>query len=114
MVGPGGVGKSSLLRGLMNQSLSRSAESTVLADTKVVKQQFWTKAGESPDSYWAEVTDEDEILELAELFELVTLTANVPETKLHLSKAVDVGVFNSQSVQTISHEYVSHIKNNEV
>ena len=114
MVGPGGVGKSSLLRGLMNQSLSQGAESTVLADTKVVKQQFWTKAGESPESYWAEVTDEDEIIELAGLFELVTLTANVPETKLHLSIAVDVGVFNSQSVQAISHEYVSHIKNNEV
>ena len=131
MVGPGGVGKSSLLRGLMNQSLSRGAESTVLADTKVVKQQFWAKAGESADSYWAEVTDKDEIKELAGLFQLVPTVqqvpspANVPKTKLqallrlvltklHLSKAVDVGEFKPQSVQTISHEYVSHMKDNEV
>ena len=101
MVGPGGVGKSSLLRGLMNQSLSRDAESTVLADTKVVKQQFWAKAGESADSYWAEVTDKDEIKELARLFQLVPSPANVPEAL-------------PQSVRTISHEYVSHIKDNEV
>ena len=67
MIGPGGVGKSSFLRGLMNQSLARHARSTILADTKTVKPQFWAKAGESADSYWSEVTDQDEIKELAEL-----------------------------------------------
>ena len=35
-VGPGGVGKSSLLRGLMNKSL-QTANSTQLADTMTVK-----------------------------------------------------------------------------
>ena len=106
MVGPGGVGKSSLLRGLMNQSLPQDAGSTVLADTKVVKQQFWAKVGESADSYWAEVTDEDEIIELAGLFQLVRSQANVPQGIL--------GEFKPQSVQTISDEYVSCIKDNEV
>ena len=71
MIGPGGVGKSSFLRGLMNQTLARHARSTILADTKTVKPQFWMKAGESADSYWAEVTDQDEIEELAELAQLV-------------------------------------------
>ena len=111
MVGPGGVGKSSFLRGLMNQELLQ-AESTILADTKTVKPQFWAKAGESTDSYWAEVTEEDEIEELAGLFQLVL-------AKLHPSKAAAVGEFNPQedrpqSAQTISDESVSHIKDSEV
>ena len=112
MVGPGGVGKSSLLRGLMNQRLPRDAESTILADTKVVKQQFWAKAGESADHYWAEITDEHEIEELVRLFQLVL-------AKLHPAKAVSLSEFNPQgykpqSVQTISDDYVSSIKDNEV
>ena len=112
MVGPGGVGKSSLLRGLMNQRLPQDAESTILADTKVVKRQFWAKAGESADSYWAEITDEDEIEELAGLFQLVL-------ARLHPAKAVSLTEFNPQeckpqNVQTISDEYVSRIKDNEV
>ena len=119
MLGPGGVGKSSLLRGLMNQRLPQDAESTILADTKTVKPQLWVKAGESADSYWAEVTDQDEIEELAGLFQLVLAKlhpANVPETML---AAAAVGEFNRQgykpqSVQTFSDEYVSSIKDNEV
>ena len=112
MVGPGGVGKSSLLRGLMNQCLPHDAESTILADTKVVKRQFWAKAGESADHYWVEITDKDEIEELAGLFQLVL-------AKLHPAKAVSLSEFIPQgyipqSVQTISDEYVSSIKDNEV
>ena len=112
MVGPGGVGKSSLLRGLMNQRLPQDAESTILVDTKTVKPQFWVKAGESADSYWDEVTDQDDIDELAGLFQLVP-------AKLHPAKAASLSEFNPQgykpqSVQTISDEYVSSIKDNEV
>ena len=112
MVGPGGVGKSSFLRGLMNQKLVQRAESTILADTKKVKPQFWARAGESADSYWAEVTDQDEIKELAGLFQLVL-------AKLHPSKAAAVGESNPQedkpqSAQTISDESVSDIKDTEV
>ena len=118
MVCPGGVGKSSFLRGLMNQRLPQSAESTILADTKTVKPQFWAKAGKSADSYWAEVTEEDEIKELAGLFQLVLakLRQSNPETMV---VAAAVGELNpqgykSQSVPTISDEYVSNIKDNEV
>ena len=123
MVGPGGVGKSSFLRGLMNQRLAQHAESTILADTKTVKPQFWAKAGESSDSYWAEVTEEDEIKELAGLVQLV---ARVKSTPSHTAKllstmatAAAIGVFKPlgytpQGVQTTQDEYVSNIKDDVV
>ena len=119
MVGPGGVGKSSFLRGLMNQRLPQDAESTILIDTKTVKPQLWAKAGESADSYWAEVTDEDEIEELAGLFQLVTLAKFRPSNPEAMVVASAVGEldpqgYKPQSVQTISDEYVSSIKDNEV
>ena len=121
MVGPGGVGKSSLLRGLMNQQLLQ-AESTILADTKVVKRQFWAKGGESADSYWAEVTDQDEIEELAGLFQLVLLKlhpSNVAAVLQTVVAPAAVGEFDPQgykpqNIQTISDEYVSNIKDNDV
>jgi len=43
MIGPGGVGKSSLLRGLLNQKLPQEADSTMLADTKTLKPHFGAK-----------------------------------------------------------------------
>ena len=126
MVGPGGVGKSSFLRGLMSQRLVRHAESTILADTKTVKPQLWVKAGESADSYWAEVSDQDEIEELAGLLHLVTQAKFHPSNPPHgatfretTAVAAAVGEFNPrgykpQSVQTISDKYVSSIKDKEV
>ena len=121
MVGPGGVGKSSLLRGLMNQQLLQ-AESTILADTKVVKRQFWAKAGESADSYWAEVTDQDEIEELARLFQLVLSKLHPSNVAAVLQTVVasdaivefDPRGYKPQNIQTISGEYVSNIKDNDV
>ena len=121
MVGPGGVGKSSLLRGLMNQQLLQ-AESTTLADTKVVKQQFWAKAGDSADSYWAEVTDQDEIEELAGLFQLVLSKLHPSNVATVLQTVVapaavsdfDPRGYKPQNIQTISNEYVSSIKDSDV
>ena len=113
MIGPGGVGKTSFLRGLMNQSLLRDAESTILADTKTVKPQLWAKAGESADSYWVEVTDQDEIEELAALFQLVPSETNLA-ARLWLKLTEFLSKFKPQSVQTIGHESVSHIKDNAV
>ena len=99
MIGAGGVGKSSFLRGLMNEKLPPNAESTIFADTKTVKPQFWAKAGESTDSYWVEVTEEDEIKELAGLVQLVT-QGKSGSTSSHAAKvlsttaaAVAVGMF---------------------
>ena len=126
MIGAGGVGKSSFLRGLMNQSLVQDAESTILADTKTVKPQFWAKAGESADSYWEEVTDQDEIQELAGLIQLVAQvksggstpfrTANILST---MAAAIAVRLFYPQGfvpheVTTTQDEYVSNIKDGVV
>ena len=71
-VGPGGVGKSSLLHGLMNQELP-SADSTQLAETKTIKPATakWANAGGDSKSFWREVTDHDEIIELVGLVLLV-------------------------------------------
>ena len=78
LVGPGGVGKSSLLRGLMNLPLLQAANSTQLADLMTVKpqqepvtQQLMTKATDKTMP-WIEVTDDDEINEIVGLILLVT------------------------------------------
>ena len=125
MIGAGGVGKSSFLKGLMNQRLPQNAESTILADTKTVKP-FWAKAGESADGYWAEVTEEDEIQELAGLVQLVaqvksghskpSRAARILST---MAAAAAVGVFKPlgfipNKVPTIGDEYVSSVKNGVV
>ena len=128
MIGPGGVGKSSLLRGLMNKKLPRNAESTVLADTKMLKPHFWAKGGQTADSYWEEVTDQDEIQELAGLVHLVALTksgaANPSRAAKILSTmtaAIAVSVFrplqfeaHNRKVSTIRDEYMSNIKDSVV
>ena len=130
MIGPGGVGKSSLLRGLMNKKLPRNAESTVLADTKMLKPHFWAKGGQTADSYWEEVTDQDEIQELAGLVHLVALTksgaANPSRAAKILSTmtaAVAVSVFrplqfiaHNREISTVHEvlEYTSNIKDRVV
>ena len=74
-VGPGGVGKSSLLHGLMNKPLPK-ANSTQLAETVTVKPatKKWASAGEDSQSFWREITDNDEMMELVGL---ILLVANV-------------------------------------
>ena len=128
MIGPGGVGKSSLLRGLMNQELPPDAESTILADTKMLKPhvQFWAKAGQDNDSYWEEVTDQDEIQELSRLVHLVASAKSGTENPSRAAKilstiaaATAVGEFYPRGfvpgkVSTIHEDYVSSIKDSVV
>ena len=127
MIGAGGVGKSSFLKGLMNQRLPQNAESTILADTITVKP-FWAKAGESADSYWVEVTDEDEIQELAGLVQLVaqvksghSTSSRVARILTTMAAATAVVVFKPalrfipHEVSTAGNEYdVSSIKDSVV
>ena len=67
LVGPGGVGKSSLLNGLMNLPLPTEACSTQLADTFTLRptDTYWAKS--KCDGHWIKVTDKDEINELVQL-----------------------------------------------
>ena len=62
-IGPPGVGKTSLLHALMNKPLPE-ANSTIVADTKHIKPQ-WVDA--SGHMHWREITEDDEIAELATL-----------------------------------------------
>ena len=126
MVGPGGVGKSSLLQGLMRLRL-RCAESTILADTSKVKYQ-WAKTGAHSSSSWSEVTENDEIEEVA------TLCTSVIQHRPHQRRhgggsgsptvittqpvASAVAVFSPESVtsdhfSTISSEYKKLITETE-
>ena len=77
LVGPGGIGKSSLLCGLMNKQLPEFANSTQLADLVTVKpsasepQQLMAKANDL-SMPWVVVTDDDEINEVVGVIQLVT------------------------------------------
>ena len=122
MIGAGGVGKSSFLRGLMNLSLDQDAETTIFADTKTVKPQFWAKAEASADSYWAEVTDQDEIQELARLIQLVVQVKSGGSTPIRaanvlstMAEAIATQMFYPlgfipHKVTTTHDDYVSNIK----
>ena len=66
-IGPPGVGKTSLLHALMNKTLPQ-ANSTVVADTKHILPQ-WVDA--SGHTHWKEISEDDEITELARLVKRV-------------------------------------------
>ena len=93
-IGPSGVGKSSLLRGLMGMELE-AANSTVLADTYHLKH-GWAKAGFF-HKYWCKVEEEDEIRELAMLIHKVQVkkeqfqdTQSPPPESVEAIKAASV------------------------
>ena len=62
LLGLAAAGKTSLMHGLMNESLPDKAESTVLASTRSIRN-YWVKTEQSHESYWAQVTIKDEIRE---------------------------------------------------
>ena len=62
LIGPSGVGKTSLFHGLKGLPKPKHADSTVFADTHHVKQQ-WAKM--NPSGEWVDVTESDMHKELA-------------------------------------------------
>ena len=83
LVGPAGVGKSSFKRGLMGQRFDKRMNSTIVADVQSVtpsKQKLGVENRQSFNSEWltqeaarnwCEVTEDDEIQEMAQLLVLV-------------------------------------------
>ena len=69
LYGPGGVGKSSLLRALMNLSLLPKAYSTQMVDIFYLRPtiNFWAHTNDG--GYWTEVSDDDELEEIVQLIE---------------------------------------------
>lgn len=137
LVGPGGVGKSSLLHGLMNLPLPL-ANSTQLADLLTVRpqtdmdqtsraeqqsttKQIWARATDD-EKPWEIVTDDDEINELVGLVLLVSnvsqgVTKSSRFHKFVQATAYSVGHLCSGITKGISDEYreqVSIVKNEVV
>ena len=95
-IGEAGVGKSTLLGALMNQPLAAEATSTVMADTREVRCQ-WKQFGMKEDAYWCDLTEEDEVKELAILAKQVM---NIRSQSLlkDLATAIAVMIFKSQEL----------------
>ena len=118
-IGPGGVGKSSLLCGLMNKRLPE-ASSTQLADTVTVKPatKKWASASEDPTSFWQEITDNDEIMELVGLVILVAkASARQSDSSRFVSQeATGLNIFSmrfdSYSVETAASDREKASKDN--
>ena len=120
-VGPGGVGKSSFLHGLMNKPLP-IAESTQLADTMTIKPatQKWASAGEDSNSSWQEVKDEDETMEIVGLVHLVARASAGRSTSSRFISLLDptasdsddksVDVTYSRSQVTLKHDHYNIVK----
>ena len=100
-VGPGGVGKSSLLHGLMNKPLPL-ADSTQLADTMTVKPatRKWASAGGDSKSFWREVTDNDETMELVGLVHLVARSSAGHSTSSRFIRLLEPIALSSEDTIT--------------
>ena len=93
-IGEAGVGKSTLLGALMNKPLAAEATSTVMADTREVKCQ-WKRFGTEEDAYWCDLTEEDEVKELAMLAKQVMNIGSQSLLK-DLATAIAVKTFKTQ------------------
>ena len=82
LLGPAGVGKSSLKRGLMNLKFNRKTNSTIVADIQSVRPVEYNWTSTVPGSKeWKDVTPDDELNELAQLIARVHKTqgrVNIP------------------------------------
>ena len=88
LIGPAAVGKTSLKHGLMNKPLPLLPESTLVANVDTVRpvSYEWARAGTSGTTYWEEVSEMDEVQEMAQLMAVI-----VQERKDHsaVKKIVD-------------------------
>ena len=73
LIGPAAVGKTSLKHGLMNKPLPPLPESTIVAGVDTVKpvSYQWARAGSSGETYWKEVSERDEVEEMAQLMAFI-------------------------------------------
>ena len=85
LIGPSGVGKTSLFHGLKGLPKPEHADSTVFADTHHVKQQ-WEKM--NPSGEWVDVTESDMLKELAQL----SNTGHKVESKFQVSDLQGIDV----------------------
>ena len=114
-LGPGGVGKSSLLKGLMNKSLS-VAYSTQLADITAVKPvtKQWLGSCTAERLVWTEVTDDDEIMEIVGYVQLVAKASGNKSSSKYIEMLPQSvsrlqGNAKDQSVEAVQRDIVHKI-----
>ena len=84
MVGYGGIGKSSLLRGLKNQPLPDVPSSTLMADCHTISghlrpsQSSWTSS--KGQTFWKDVTEKEEYIEMVRLINQVCKFSKASKT----------------------------------
>ena len=120
LVGPAGVGKSCFKRGLMGQRFDKRMNSTIVADVQSVTPAEQAFSGRqrpidrewcTPDTTesWCEVTEEDEIQEIAQLLVLVGQTDSSTTSSSHSSDETTRTMFeslNEESSQILKKAFV--------
>ena len=102
IVGPGGVGKSSLLNGLMNLPLPCEAYSTQVADTFSLRptESYWACSQEG--KFWTKIIDADEIKAMAQLIQTILEHKDSNSaTESDASSGSDVSSGKSQSSKIV-------------
>ena len=108
LLGPAGVGKSSLVRGLKNQPFIQEGNSTQVADVKPVSYSWAT-------GDWKDVGEEDELDEIAKL--LASVHHDVQSTQQLLSSVQSVRTLYSGTTSSrfpVSTEQVNKVKTSKV
>ena len=117
LVGPGGVGKSSFLHGLKNESLPSIPNSTQIADTQSLRaaaraarptSRSWANY---KDEYWREITDDDEYDEMAQLLFLASQSTSSTSMSFILStkSRSEKGKFSHPHVRDIVNKVLSRM-----
>ncbi len=119
LLGPGGVGKTSLKRGLMGLKIDDKANSTIVAEVHslTVKkrrgagleelpedplEREWVKGGLGGGNEWCEVTEEDEINELARLIAYVVDTEDSDYEEQKVSEDLGVTKERCKAIQLLA------------
>ena len=103
LLGPGGVGKSSLKRGLMSLPFDAKMNSTIVADCHSVRHE-WAQAGD----HWKEITPDDEIAQL-----LAIVYNNPRDSQGHLNTTAATTLFTGDMILSsgnIPQGYVEKVK----
>ena len=102
IVGPGGVGKSSLLNGLMNLPLPCEAYSTQVADTFSLRPTESYCACSQEGKFWTKIIDADEIKAMAQLIQtILDHKDSNSATESDASSGSDVSSGKSQSSKIV-------------
>ena len=110
ILGPGGVGKSSLKHGLMGLPFDAKANSTIVADVQSVRHE-WAQAGDQ----WREMTPEDELEELAQLLAIVYHNPRSSQGLLDTAAATSLFAKDVMpSTTKCSRSYVEEVKQTSV